>query len=293
MKRLLPLALCLLLLGASRNARPDQHQKRPQEHPNVAEQRQPEPTVPLSLYKSTQTSLGSALHALQVEQEAHAKEKRAQYEPWYTPSVLIQIGLLVVGILYTLFAKRQWEAIKEQARLTEETLIADKRAFVFADGLQRIFDPPDTSGVYNWRLRPIVRNSGSTPTRDLESHVHCEIRNDPLPSDYTFVYDQADIGKGMIGPQSAVTGGVVPSRMPITPQDIIDSQHGRRFIYLWGRIQYFDVFANTPRHTTHFCWLILVTGNPAQFNPTAEGQPPAPGTIYFHNIQHREGNYAN
>jgi hypothetical protein len=90
---------------------------------------------------------------------------------------LVQIGLFIVGSCYTYFAWRQWQAIKQQAKLTEDTLIADKRALVFADNLRQLFDPPDASGCYNWRLRPLDRNSGATPTRELISHVHCEVRS--------------------------------------------------------------------------------------------------------------------
>lgn len=211
---------------------------------------------------------------------------------WYTPSVLVQIGLLAVGTLYTLFAWRQWKAIKHQAKLTERTLIADERAFVFADGLIQLFNPPDANGVYNWQLRPRYRNTGDTPTKDFTSHVHCEIRNDQLPPSYTFVYDATDIGTGMIGPHSEVQGGIAP-RLPITPQDIIDVQQRRRFIYLWGRLEYFDVFENTSRHTTHFCWQVFVDGDPLAFRPDTLGRPPVPGTIAFSYIQHREGNYAD
>ncbi|MGO9797922.1 MAG: hypothetical protein ACLPQ0_00525 [Candidatus Binatus sp.] len=105
------LASCLLLLGASRNARPDQHREGSQEQTNVTEQRQPESTVPLSLYNSTQSALGSALHALQAEQEARAKEKRPEYEPWCSPSVIVQAVLAVVGAGYLIFAALQWQVV--------------------------------------------------------------------------------------------------------------------------------------------------------------------------------------
>jgi hypothetical protein len=37
-----------------------------------------------------------------------AQGKVTKMEPWYSPSVLVQIGLLVIGFFYTLFARRQW-----------------------------------------------------------------------------------------------------------------------------------------------------------------------------------------
>jgi hypothetical protein len=215
-------------------------------------------------------------------------------EPWSAPSVLVQIGLLIIGAFYTYFAWRQWQAIKLQGRLTEETLVADKRAFVCADGIVPLWDPPSATApnVYNWRLRPRYRNTGGTPTKELRSHVECDIRNAPLPTGHIFVDQNEIVGSGLIGPNAESAGGTAPQGTPITPQDIIDSQSFTKFIYLWGWIKYYDVFPNTPEHTTHFCWLILVTGSPATFVPNTPGQPPTPGTLTFNFLQHTEGNYA-
>jgi hypothetical protein len=58
-------------------------------------------------------------------------------------------------------------------------------------------------------------------------------------------------------------------------------------------LKYFDVFPNTPEHLTHFCWLILVTGDPQTFVPNTPGQPPTTGTLTFQYLQHTEGNYAS
>ncbi len=95
----------------------------------------------------------------------------------------------------------------------------------------------------------------------------------------------------MIAPNADTHGGAAPQGIPITPQDMLDSQAFTKFIYLWGWIKYRDVFPNTPEHTTRFCWLILVTGNPSTFVPNTPGQPPTPGTLYFNFLQHTEGNY--
>jgi hypothetical protein len=214
------------------------------------------------------------------------------YEPIYAPSVLVQIVLVIIGALYTYFAWRQWQAIKEQAQLTKDSLIADKRAFVFADSFTQTFEPDPSTGLYNWRLRPRWRNTGSTSTSKLRVYVQCEIRNSPLPANYTFPQEQND-AKGMIGPHHEMLGGPAPQRTGITPEDILAAQQFKKFIYLWGWAKYFDAFPDTPEHTTHFCWLILVTGDPKQFVPNTQGQPPVPGTLAFNYLQHTEGNYAD
>jgi len=151
---------------------------------------------------------------------------------------------------------------------------------------------PKTS-LYNWRFRPRWQNSGGTPTKHLRSHVECEIRNSPLPTSYAFNLESDNVGKGIIGPKEALTGGVAPQGAAVTPQDIADAQAFRKFIYLIGWVKYFDVFPNTPEHVTHFCWLILVTGDPQTFVPNTPGQPPTTGTLNFQYLQHTEGNYAS
>ncbi|PNE12175.1 MAG: hypothetical protein CR217_05030 [Beijerinckiaceae bacterium] len=93
----------------------------------------------------------------------------------------------------------------------------------------------------------------------------------------------------MLGPKAISMGGAAPliPAAPITPQDIIDTQNGTKFIYLWGWTKYFDVFPRTAEHITRFCWLILTTGNPMTFNPAQ------PGSLTFHNLHHVEGNCAD
>jgi hypothetical protein len=214
-------------------------------------------------------------------------------ETWHSPSVLVQIGLLVIGFFYTLFARRQWLAIKRQTELIEESLVADKRAFVCADGLLFIFEPVEGSGLYNFRLRPRYKNTGNTPTKNLRSHVECDIRNAMLPKGHVFTDQNTEVGAGIVPPLGEVTGGSAPQNTPITSQDIVEAQAFRRFIYLWGWIKYYDVFPKTPEHTTRFCWLIQVVGNPTTFVPNTVGQPPTAGTLDFRFIQHPEGNYAD
>jgi hypothetical protein len=212
------IVLLLILRGmASADSRPNQHQERSDDNTTSAQQRQPIPMVPLSVQDSVSAALHDALAALHAEQEAHAKDNHSSYEPWYAPSVLIQIGLPIIGGFYTYFAWRQWTAIKEQTRLTGETLIADKRAFVTADTFFQFWELDRNTSLYNWRLSPRYRNTGSTPTKNLRSQVHCEVRNEPLPDRYPFVCDENAFGTGVIGPQSEMRGGSAPKGAAIAP----------------------------------------------------------------------------
>jgi hypothetical protein len=180
-----------------------------------------------------------------------------------------------------------------QARLTKEALIADKRSFVFAESIQPIWELDKPSGQYYWRFRPFWRNSGDTPTKRLTLYVDCELRNSLLPVGFNFNQTRIPPGTGMLGPKAGNLGGLAP-HMPgvaITPQDILDIQNGRKFLYLWGWARYFDVFPETPQHITRFCWQMLSVGDPAAYTP--HQIPSLPGSLIFPYVYHTEGNCAD
>lgn len=180
-----------------------------------------------------------------------------------------------------------------QARLTQEALVGDKRAFVFAGGVFSEWENGAQPGLYNWRFRPVWQNSGDTPTKVLRTHSYCELRNAVLPLGFNFKYQTTQIARGLLGPKDKQTGGAAPQfpLAAITPQDIKDVQAGTKFLYLWGWARYRDVFPNTPEHITRFCWLLGANGDPFAFVPF--GVAPQPGSLNFTNFQHPEGNCAD
>ena len=192
-------------------------------------------------------------------------------------------------IIIAAFTATLWYATNKQANLTRQAFIADKRAAVFASGFISVWEHDPTTNLYNWRFRPVWQNSGETPTRRLQLYAACEVRNSPLAHGYDFKQTTMPPGPGMLGPKATSMGGIVPA-VAITPQDIVDAQQNKKFIYLWGWATYFDVFPNTPQHVTRFCWIILAGGNPRTFTPPPPGQPDSVGFI---NVYHSEGNCAD
>jgi hypothetical protein len=82
------------------------------------------------------------MRALHAEQEARAKDHNPSYEPFYTPANLISPGLLAVGMAYSYLAWKQWTAIKEQARIANDSLIISQQAAI---GIRRFtvsLEPP-------------------------------------------------------------------------------------------------------------------------------------------------------
>jgi hypothetical protein len=195
-------------------------------------------------------------------------------------------------VVIAAFTITLWVATSRQAELTRDALIANKRAFVYATNIFSTFDQDKTNKLYNWRFKPIMRNNGDTPTKKMTMFVTCEVRNSPIPAGYPFTHDSQQVAHGTIAPRIDLYGGEAPRRpaAAITPQDIIDVQAGRKFIYVWGWIKYFDVFPKTPQHITRYCWQVDPIGDPLTFVPNTAGQPPTPGTLTFSTIHHAEGN---
>ena len=75
------------------------------------------------------------------------------------------------------FTATLWGATSRRARLTREAFVADQRAFVFATSFRQLWESDKTTGLCNWRLRPVLRNSGATPTKNMATYVACEVRN--------------------------------------------------------------------------------------------------------------------
>jgi hypothetical protein len=194
-------------------------------------------------------------------------------------------------IIIAAFTATLWRATTAQGILAREAFIADKKPFVFPDAINSYWDPSTTNpGQYDWRFRPVWNNSGETPPKNLIIQTNCELRNTILPANYTFTSNVAT-GSGLLGPKTRAPGGLAPAHpLPaITPQDIVDVQEGRKFLYLWGWAKYEDGFPETPHHLTHFCWAINPIGKPLEYVPGTVA--PAQGSLSFDYTQTQEGNY--
>jgi hypothetical protein len=154
------IVLCLLLSGnksasaASNQARLIQHKEAAGKQSKAAQQRQPEPTVPLSVYKATESALLEALVQIRAQQEAAPKQHRAQYEPLYAPAVLAQFCLILVGVAYTIVSWRQLRSIRAQSEIAAasanaatksaraaELALNVERPYVFVESQQLSFSP--------------------------------------------------------------------------------------------------------------------------------------------------------
>lgn len=177
------------------------------------------------------------------------------------------------------------EANIRQTELTKEVMVADRRAFAFADNLSIVPENDDLTGRVNWRFQIQWMNSGETPTKKIRLYNTVELRSTPLDPGFDFTKTRVSPGTGLIPPKSTKLSGIAPhiDEAAITPDDIENIQAGRLCLYIWGWARYFDVFPGTAEHITRYCWRIFPIGN-AFLDPS---------NLSFASQHHTEGNCAD
>jgi hypothetical protein len=182
-------------------------------------------------------------------------------------------------------------ASEKSADIARHAMIAGQRAFVFPVLLVPEWLIGDQPGHFNWQFRPMWRNSGDTPTKNMKMHSRYELRDTLLPDDFDFDYPTTDVGIALIPPKTEYAGGMAPAApATITPSDIAAVQRGTKYMFFWGWAKYFDVFPETPARITRFCWQILPMGDPFAFRP---GAPQTHQSLRFPYVYNRKGNCAD
>lgn len=244
-----------------------------------------------------------------AEQAAHDEHEKAVREKHLvigTYAIALFTFFLFAGTAgLAIFTYRLWKTTRdlatdaknsssEQIELARDTAQRQLRAFVYASGIEEFPEfYANNPTLIHWRVRPVWKNSGSTPTRNLRLFSDCEITTSPLPPGFDFNQLRHRPGTGLLGPNYSSMGGLAPDpRKPaISPQDILDVQQGRKFIYVWGWARYRTVFPKSEEHITRFCWSISVIGNPLSCKV---GVPPGhPRRLVFGYAHHDEGNCAD
>jgi hypothetical protein len=159
------------------------------------------------------------------------------------------------------------KAAKASTEISREALISTERAFAF---MERINSTPvqanfiDSYTVSEWHLQPQWRNTGKTATVRA---VNCiNVWNGPSgiadgPEAEAFTYpDYGSAEAIMLAPGAEMHGLLI--KIPV--DQLREVRAETRRIFVWGWIEYDDVFAETARHRSQFCMKLEVIGDPAQ-----------------------------
>jgi hypothetical protein len=105
-----------------------------------------------------------------------------------------------------------------------------------------------------YKIGALIENSGSTPTRGMRTCISFRrFGDDGPPADF-----QYPDGPDSLPLPAPVVGGrseIASAPMPFVAADLAAGN-----LYIWGWIEYSDVYENTPRHRTEFCVRVVVVG---------------------------------
>jgi hypothetical protein len=181
-------------------------------------------------------------------------------------------------------AKISAEAANLAANVAKSALIDTERAFIFC--AKQTLSMPDEP--YTPDSRCIIQiewsNKGKTWTKHGLQYVSWRGPEAPIDLTYDFpnLGDNPTPGRIFIGPGGTAFGGPIL----IPPFNIIEALERRRHLYVWGWIEYDDIFSNTPRHRTEFCFEVIPILRPSEL---PDGQRSVVATFqYFqsHNGAH-------
>jgi len=175
-------------------------------------------------------------------------------------TAVLAVSTIGLWIVTAKGSKKQSKDMQRSIRVAERALVSVERAFVFVKGYAQIPQTGHDVRVREWAVMPILHNSGSTPTRHMLTHVSIETRDDELPDDFDFpdkgppdAVEEPKNPLAFVGPKADLW-------MPALAINVVDLDKinpGRKKIYIYGWIDYDDVFPHAERHRTEFCLEII------------------------------------
>jgi hypothetical protein len=178
-----------------------------------------------------------------TKDEEHRKEK-ANQDWWITSSTIWLAGWTTILAVFTFLL---WYATRNLLLDAKNTSKWDLRAYLSpADG--KLY--PITKTVL--RAEISLKNSGRTPAHKVRYSITGELRS---PDDIrSFVNPDLSTRNQPIAPNSHWTVG--HEFLHLTKEDIQDVVTDKKWVYIWGQAEYFDVFG--ARQTFKFRYRNIV-----------------------------------
>jgi hypothetical protein len=139
-----------------------------------------------------------------------------------------------------------------------DALYQSNRAFIFVKKIDAQFvGQKSTHTIIKWRFVAQWENGGKTPTKDAASYINYGLFEGSIDLGFHFpdFGEQQEAGHTMLGP-----GGSTHGHVDIPIENLHKVKAGRARAYIWGWMDYNDVFPNTRRHRSEFCVEVVVDG---------------------------------
>jgi hypothetical protein len=174
--------------------------------------------------------------------------------------VLATVGLFVSGERAVRVGNRSADAANRSARIAEDSLVKLQRAFIGVQQIRYLSHTNDQHKVW-WSIHVNWENSGSSRAKNVKFYVAKYFEDKDLDDTFQFVIPEQKAGT-FLAPKASTASG----ELAISGDELLQVREGRKFLYFWGRVDYRDIFENTPDHVTKF--LVRVAG--VRGDPTKE-----------------------
>jgi len=162
---------------------------------------------------------------------------------------------------------RSIEAAEKSAATARDALVTTERAFVFLEDFDT--NPSygrrgSTTGIGHggWEVRQFIerprwRNNGNTPTKDdMTVIVNWVPWVGDLPQGFSYAYGEDVKPTPMfLGPNATEWSEAIE----LNAREATLVLDGKQNIFIWGRVEYRDVFNKTPIHYTEWCYRLIFT----------------------------------
>lgn len=170
---------------------------------------------------------------------------------------------LVVGLFTAALwrsTRALWQVNTDALNHSERTAIRELRAYVSVKELSmQPFRGPNMLSIQSpnsfiegpiqsYRISAVLENGGQTPTRKAYVGINHALRDAELPGNF-------DFPDGMTEPAAIGAKGIFGTPGVFVPMaDVQQVSAKTKKLYIWGWIDYDDVFDDTSRHRTEFCF---------------------------------------
>lgn len=219
-------------------------------------------TVPANSFSPTIINIGTGKHS---GQESHCTKPK-DWKGWATFAWCMTDDWLdaerTIAIFMVILAVSTiglWLATRKLWKASEAGLANLERAFIFVKNISLTVDRdrkvPTPSGnviggqPQSYRIAVNFENSGQTPAVRVVYNFNCKSIGEKLLAGFSFP-DIAPANRGVLGPKAtlAVRDRSIPA------QSISDIVSGKARWFIWGWVDYDDIFDKTDRHRTEFCF---------------------------------------
>ena len=193
-------------------------------------------------------------------------------------------------IVIAAFTGTLWIATSRQAKITRSILdhtidtdISTQRAYLARTGINTIANVTDDHKfVKKWQLMPVWTNQGRTPGKNVHfrsAHPVIVKITEDIPSQFTPIF--IDIGGQTLitlGANQAMQGG----HADVDADDLVRLGKKEIRIFVIFRVEYNDIFENTPIRISQHCEEIAYTGASVITKKALPSGTPLPIMFYGH-----------